>query len=159
MKAPLVAFLAIASTAPAPLAQAGDWGGIYSAVTYASEYRFQGFSSSDRQPAMQGYVHWYRPDGNYLGAFASTVDYGYAQSPNYEIDIYAGRNWRLDKGRAELKTEVMAHVFPDDETPGPTLNFITTKVALRRFQGPLNYAATVALVPNGAFVSRRIWRV
>src|SRR5687767_13524486 len=149
--------LAATAALPAPLAHAGEWGGIFSAVTYASEYRFQGFSSSDRQPAVQGYVHWYRPDDSYLGAFASTVDYGYAQSPNVEIDVYAGKNWRFDKRRTELKAEVMAHLFPDDETPGPTLNFVTTKLALRRFQGPLNFAGMVAFVPDAAFISGRSW--
>jgi len=151
--------LAAAAAVAAPLAHAGEWGGIYSAVTIASEFRFEGISASDRQPAVQGYVHWYRPDGYYAGTFASTVDYGYSQSPNFEVDIYAGKNWYLGKRRTELKAELVGHFYPDNRTPGPTFNFVTTKLALRHVQGPLDVAGAVAFVPDAPFVTQRTLRV
>ena len=153
------AALVAAAVLPAPLAHAGDWGGIFSAVTLTSDYRFHGISSSDRQPALQGYVHWWRPDGFYLGAFATQVDYGYAQSPNYEIDLYGGKTWRLEGGRTELKAEAMYTTFPDNETPGPTLDFFQAKVAAKRTVGKLEAGASLSYVPDSPYTSGRGWRV
>src|SRR4051812_38544706 len=88
--------------APTP-ARAGDWGGLFSAVTLASDYRYQGVSESLGRPVVQGYVHWWRPDGFYAGVFAAQADFGYVGAPSYEIDAYAGKNVRLQGGRTELK--------------------------------------------------------
>jgi len=152
------AALIAAAALPALPACAGEWGGIFSAVTLASEYRYHGISSSDRQPAVQAYVHWWRPDGFYLGAFGTQVDYGYAQSPSFEIDVYAGKTWQLDKGRTELKAEAMYTAFPDDETPGPTFDFVQVKVAAKRTAGKLAVGGAASFVPDAPFLSRRGFR-
>lgn len=155
---PAAALLA-AALLPAPsFAQVSEWGGIFSAVTYASEYRFHGLGSSDRQPAMQGYIHWYRPDGFYLGAFATQVDYGYAQSPNYEIDVYGGKTWQVDKGRTELKAEAMYTTYPDNRTPGPTFDFLQLKAAAKRTMGKAELGGSLSFVPDSPFVAGRGWR-
>lgn len=154
---PAVALLA-AALLPAPAAHAGDSGRIFSAVMLTSDYRYQGVSSTDNGPAMQGYVYWWRPDNAYAFVFATQVDYGYAQGPSYEIDLAVGRNLDLADGKTRLTAEAMATVFPDDRTPGPTLNFVQFKAAARRMAGPLTMTATGSFVPNGAYASRRIWR-
>lgn len=153
-----VALLA-AALLPAPDARAGDWGGIFSAVTLTSDYRFHGISSTDGQPAVQGYVHWWRPDGFYLGAFATQVDFGYPQSPDYELDLYGGKTWRVDRGRTELKAEAMYTTFPDNRTPGPTFDFVQVKLAAKRTAGKLEAGGSVSFVPDSPYLSGRGWRL
>src|SRR3954451_19981288 len=99
-----------ATLAPTP-AHAGDWGGLYSAVTRASDYRYQGVSESRGRPVVQGYVHWYRPDGYFAGVFGTQLDFGYQGAPTYEIDAYAGKNFRLGAGKTELKLQAMYTTF------------------------------------------------
>src|ERR1700759_4955165 len=88
-------------------ARAGDWGGLFSAVTLSSDYRYQGASESLGRPVVQGYVHWWRPAGFYAGVFATKVDFGYAGAPTYEIDSYGGKNFSLQGGKTELKLQGM----------------------------------------------------
>ncbi|WP_337187424.1 TorF family putative porin [Phenylobacterium sp.] len=148
-----------AALLPAPAARAGDWGGLFSAVMLASDYRYQGVSNSNNGPAMQGYVHWWRPDNWYAGVFATQVDYGYAQGPDFELDLYAGRHFVLDGGRTRLTGEVMATVFPDDRTPGPTLNFVQVKAVARRTEGPWTFAGAASFVPEASYGGGRAWRL
>src|SRR3954467_6874141 len=105
--------LALSAPAAARAADApGPWGGLFSAVTLASDYRYQGVSESRGRPVVQGYVHWWRPDGLYAGVFATQVDFGYVGAPTYEIDGYAGKNFRLEGGKTELKLQAMYTSFP-----------------------------------------------
>src|SRR5262245_39497171 len=80
---------------PAAAARASDGGGIYSAVTLTSDYRYQGVSNSDQHQALQANVHYFRPDGWYAGIFATTVDFNDGGT-SYEIDYYGGRTLKLD---------------------------------------------------------------
>lgn len=139
--------------APAAHAQSG----LYSQVSLASDYRYQGVSSSNRHPAVQGVVHYFRPDGWYAGLFASQVDYGYPQSPSYELDFYGGRTLKLDK-QTDLKLQALATVFPDNETPGPTFNFVQGGVSLIRREGPLTLTGLTTYVPQGSYHAGQIWR-
>ena len=140
-------------------AHAGVWGGVYSAVTLASDYRYQGVSESSGRPVLQGYVHWWRPDGFYAGVFATQVDFGYAGSPTYEIDSYAGKNFRLDAGKTELKLQAMYTTFPDNRTPGPTFDFVQGSVQLQHTAGPWTTRALVSYVPKGSYGSGPVSRV
>lgn len=148
--------LAVATTAPA--ARAGDWGGLFPSIWLTSDYRYQGVSNSDRQAALQGNVHYWRPDGLYAGVFASTVDFNDG-STSFELDSYAGKNWDLDKGRTRLTAEVMHTAFPDNKTPGPTYDFVQFKVAARRQQGPVALMATTSYVPEGSYGAGYAWRL
>jgi uncharacterized protein (TIGR02001 family) len=146
----------VAALLPAPAARAQS--GLYSYVTLTSDYRYQGVSSSDRHAAVQGVVHYFRPDGWYAGLFVSEVDYGYAQSPSYELDFYGGKTVKLDP-KTDLKLQVLGTVFPDDETPGPTLNFVQGGVSLIRREGPLTLTGLATYVPEGSYGAGQIWRV
>jgi uncharacterized protein (TIGR02001 family) len=157
MKAVLLA-LALASSLPS-VAHAGDWGGLFSAVMLASDYRYQGVSESRGRPVVQGYLHWWRPDGVYAGVFATQVDFGYAGAPTYEIDSYAGKNFSLQGGRTELKLEGMYTSFPDNRTPGPTLDFVQAKVQAKRTSGPWTILGLASYVPRGSYGSGPIARV
>lgn len=161
MRALTAAFLlALAPPAAAHAADApGPWGGLFSAITLASDYRYQGVSESRGRPVVQGYVHWYRPDGFYAGVFATQVDYGYTGAPSYEIDSYAGKNFSLRDGRTELKLEGMYSSFPDNRTPGPTFDFVQAKVQAKHLSGPWTTIALVSYVPQGSYRSGEVLRV
>lgn len=147
------ALLIAALLAPAAHAQSG----LYSQITVTTDYRYQGISSSQRKPAIQGVIHHFRPDGWYAGVFASEVDYGYAQSPNFELDFYGGRTLKLDL-KTELKLQGLVSTFPDDRTPGPTLNFVQGGASLIRTEGPLTLTGQATYVPQGSYAAGRIWR-
>jgi uncharacterized protein (TIGR02001 family) len=165
MRAPTTAivFALMASGAAPAVCWAADtpgpWGGLFSAITLASDYRYQGVSESRGRPVVQGYVHWYRPDGFYAGVFATQVDYGYPGAPSYEIDSYAGKNFSLRNGRTELKLEAMYTSFPDNRTPGPTFDFIQAKLQAKHIAGPWTGIALVSYVPKGSFGSGEVQRV
>lgn len=154
---PAAALLFAASQLPAPAARASDWGGLYSTVAIASDYRYQGVSNSDRHAAIQANVHNFRPDGWYVGVFASQVDFN-DFGTSYEVDVYGGKNLKLDP-KTELKLDVMYTAFPDNETPGPTYNFWQGKVAVTRRQGPLTLVGLTSYVPEGSYGSGEAWRI
>lgn len=150
---PAAALLAAAFLAPAAHAQSG----LYSHVTLTSDYRYQGVSSSDGGVALQGVIHHFRPDGWYAGLFVSQVDYGYAQSPDYELDFYGGRTLKLDK-KTDLKLQALVSIFPDNKTPGPTFNFVQGGVSVIRKEGPLTMTGLMTYVPQGSYRAGQVWR-
>jgi uncharacterized protein (TIGR02001 family) len=155
----LLLFLAAALFLPLALtATAHAQSGLYTQVTLTSDYRYQGVSSSDRRPALQAVVHYFRPDGWYAGVFASQVDYGYPQSPSLELDIYGGRTLKLD-ARTNLKLQALATIFPDDRTPGPTLNFVQAGASVIRKEGPLTLTGLATYVPEGSYGAGEVWRL
>jgi uncharacterized protein (TIGR02001 family) len=149
--------VAIALPGPAH-AGANDWGGLFSAVTLASDYRYQGVSESRGRPVVQGYVHWWRPDGYYAGVFATQVDFGYSGAPTYEIDSYAGKNFSLQGGKTEFKLQAMYTTFPDNRTPGPTFDFVQGSVQLQHTDGPWTTRGLVAYVPESSYASGPVRR-
>jgi uncharacterized protein (TIGR02001 family) len=157
MKAALVALL-LAAAAPAAAWAAGP-SGLYSAVTVTSDYRYQGVSNSDDHAALQGVVHYFRPDGWFLGVFGSQVDFRDPGHTSYELDLYGGKTLRLDDGRTELKLQVMRSIFPDNATPGPTYDFWTFQAGAGRQLGKLKLGGLAAFVPEGSYRSGKVWRL
>lgn len=158
MKALQTLLVAFALLAP-PAARADNWGGVYSAIMLTSDYRYQGVSASRSHPAIQGYVHWQRADGLYAGLFATQVNYGYATAPTYELDTYAGKNFTLGPGKAELKVEGMYTSFPNNRTYGPTLDFFQGKIQYKHTAGKWTTTALASYVPEGSYRSGEAWRV
>jgi uncharacterized protein (TIGR02001 family) len=154
---PAAAALIAAAMFPAPPAHAGEWGGIFSAVTLTSDYRYQGVSNSDNHAAVQGYVHYWRPDGWYAGLFATQVDFN-DFGTSYELDVYGGKNIELDK-KTELKLQGLYTTFPDNRTPGPTYDFVQASVALTRKDGPLTVIGLTSYVPEASYGSGEAWRL
>lgn len=140
-------------------AYAGDWGGIFSFIDLTSDYRFQGVSNSDGNGAVQGNLHYWRPDGYYAGVFASQVDFKDPGHTSYELDYYAGKNLKFAGGQTELKLQGMYSAFPDNRTPGPTYDFATAEVAVSHVSGKLTIHALAAFVPEGSYHSGKVWRV
>ncbi|HEY0438400.1 MAG TPA: TorF family putative porin, partial [Phenylobacterium sp.] len=150
--------LAASSGARAQPAPPSAWGGLFSAVTLGTDYRYQGVSESRGRPVVQGYVHWWRPDGYFAGVFATKVDFGYSGAPTYEVDAYAGKSFRLDGGRSELKLQAMSSSFPDNRTPGPTFDFLQGSVQLQHTAGPWTTRALVSYVPESSYGSGPVAR-
>ena len=114
-------------------------GGLFSSVGLTSDYRYQGVSNSDGNPALQGYVHWWRPDGFYAGLFATQVDFDDPGDTSYELDLYGGKNFDLKDGKTRLTAEAMFTAFPNEHVWGPTYNFIQFKAAARQVLETLDH--------------------
>ena len=126
-------------------------GGLFSSVGLTSDYRYQGVSNSDGNPALQGYVHWWRPDGFYAGLFATQVDFDDPGDTSYELDLYGGKNFDLKDGKTRLTAEAMFTAFPNEHVWGPTYNFIQFKAAARRTEGPWVLTTTGSFVPEASY--------
>jgi uncharacterized protein (TIGR02001 family) len=137
---------------------ARDWG-VFSAVMLASDYRYQGVSESRGHAVMQGYAHWQDRAGYFVGVFGTQVDFGYEGAPTYEIDAYAGKNIAFDRGRGELKLEVMSSTYPDNRTPGPTLDFLQASIQAKHVSGPWTVIGVGAYVPEGSYGSGPVKRI
>jgi len=140
-------------------AWAGDWGGLFSFIALTSDYRFQGASNTDGNGAVQGNIHYWRPDGWYAGAFASQVDFKDPGHTSYEVDWYGGKNLEFDGGRNEWKLQAMYTAFPDNRTFGPTYDFLTLSTALKHKAGKLTTNTVAAFVPEGSYRSGKVWRI
>lgn len=148
-----------ASTAGAAHAQQAK-DALFPTLIVASEYRYDGTSSSSGNPVVQGSLYWWRPDHFYAGVFASTVDYSGFHDPDtsYEIDIYAGHHWDFGQpyfemgGNATRVTlEGMYTFFPDQGPPGPTFNFFQMKAAIQNRTGPMTLRVETAYVPEASY--------
>jgi uncharacterized protein (TIGR02001 family) len=158
----LIAVLAAALALPAAAAQAQDApnpsGGFFSFVDVTSDYRYQGVSNTDGGAAIQGNLHYWRPDGWYAGLFATQVDFKDPRRTSYELDWYGGKNLELEGGKTELKLQLMYSAYPDNRTFGPTYDFLTGEVALKHVWGKLTASSLFAFTPQGSYRSGKIWR-
>lgn len=135
------------------------WGRLFPSLFLTSDYRYDGQSLNGHQPAVQASLYWWRPDNFYAGVWTSTVDFSELGDPttSFEVDVYGGRN--LQVGRTELTLEGMYSFFPDKAIPGPTYDFVTAKVRLRRTVGALTLASAIGFVPDAPYDGGPSWRV
>ena len=138
---------------------AGEWGGLFSFIALTSDYRFQGVSNTDGNAAVQGNLHYWRPDGFYAGAFVSQVDFKDPGQTSYEVDWYGGKNLEFAKGATEWKLQAMYSAFPDNHTFGPTYDFLTLSTAVKHTAGKLTTNTLAAFVPEGSYRSGKVWRI
>lgn len=141
----------------APAQAAGEHGGIYSAVTLTSDYRYQGVSNSDRHAAVQANIHYFRPDGWYAGAFATQVDFN-DYGTSFELDLYGGKTFQLDP-KTKLKVQGLYAMFPDNRTPGPTYDFLQAGVSVIRTEGPWTFTGMTDITPRASYGSGRAERL
>ena len=94
---------AFTTAAPAFADDAPAWA-LTGYVDVTSDYKFRGISQNDRSPSPQGSLNLTGPNGFYVGAWASTVDFDPATgnnstNPNFELDLYGGKHtdlWGID---------------------------------------------------------------
>jgi uncharacterized protein (TIGR02001 family) len=153
----MIGLLAVLFLPSAPTAHAGEsLGTVYSSVSATSDYRNNGISVSDRQPAVQGSLHWRIPNGFYIGVWGSSVDFRDAHDTSAEVDAYAGR--RFDLGATDVRIEGMYSYF-DDHERGPTYDFMQVKVRASHTFHDLALALSGAWSPDGSYGAGTTWQV
>jgi uncharacterized protein (TIGR02001 family) len=157
MKA-IIALFALVLTVPAAAQAANEAGGLFSFISLTSDYRYQGASNTDGNAAVQGNVHYWRPDGWFAGLFATQVDFKDPGHTSYELDEYAGKNLEFQGGKTEWKLQAMYSAYPDNKTFGPTYDFLTLSTGLKHTADRLTFGGTFAFVPQGSYRSGKVWR-
>ena len=135
------------STHSAHAARASDWGHLYGYVDWTSDYRFYGASSSNRQPTVQGGLHWAAAGQLYAGVFVTGVRFNDFRNTSYETDFYVGRHFIFDSN--DLNLELLYGAFPDTAghpsyaAPGvifPSYNFFEAAAEMTHTFGALSSA-------------------
>src|SRR5262245_17315095 len=75
------ALLALAGTANA---------GVSSTITATNDYDFRGITQSAKDFAIQASLDYAHDSGWYIGAWASTIDWGDSFDSDVEVDLYTG---------------------------------------------------------------------
>jgi uncharacterized protein (TIGR02001 family) len=127
----------------------GSWA-LTGAADVQSDYRFRGISQNDRDPAPQGMLNLSGPDGFYVGAWASKIDWrmgGVDDNPSVELDLYGGKHF--DLGGSDLNVEAYYYAYPDADTfGGPKASFFEGIFQLSHVIGPLTLTGTYAVSPE-----------
>jgi uncharacterized protein (TIGR02001 family) len=148
---PFTAALALASAPasadPARPPKYGPCDGAFAQVSGVTDYRFDGFSESNRHPTWQatGYCYW--SNGAFVGATFTGVDFLDEPRTHFEADWYVGRQIQLGRGYSAL-IDVFYATFPDKRAPGPSYNLVEPQVELDRTHGRLTLKGQVGWTPN-----------
>lgn len=65
-------------------------------LAVTSDYVFRGYTQSGEDPAVQGGLDWADSSGWYVGAWASSIDFGPGDDASMEVDIYGGYTWEAN---------------------------------------------------------------
>jgi uncharacterized protein (TIGR02001 family) len=138
----------LTGTAGAAEPTPAQWGA-FAAARIVSDYRFNGASNSNRNPALQGYVHvQHDTAGWYAGVFISEVDFADPGRTRGELDVYVGR--AVHRGRMEYRAELM-HLSFDEHVPGPTYDSWQGKMLARRYFGSSFGEFSVSHTPEAPY--------
>jgi uncharacterized protein (TIGR02001 family) len=140
---------AAAAAPPAPMFA------VSAAVAVQSDYRFRGISQNGRDIAPQATINVTGPDGWYVGAWTSKVDWflnSVSNNPSIEIDEYGGKH--TDLWGTDLNVEAYYYSYPDARTPyiggihTPKASYFEAITQLSHTFGPLALVATWAYSPE-----------
>ena len=152
--------LVLALALTAVRAEASDFefiqGRLFPAVTIASEHRFNGMSLTDRNPALQVSIHWWRPDNWFAGVWMTNVVFLDQNGTNYEFDTYVGRQFR--SGEIEWVVQGLYSSFDDNEV-GPSYDFFQASVEASREFDSLALGAALKYSPSASFGAGRAWQL
>ena len=96
-----------------PVAHADSSTIITGSLGGTSDFVYRGLSLTRGEPAAQASVDVEFPREFYFGAFAATCDPNPGPSPNLEVDVWAGRYWRVSQDfSADLR--LSQYTYPDD---------------------------------------------
>jgi uncharacterized protein (TIGR02001 family) len=132
--------------------------GVYVAATAMSDYRYDGFSESDRRPTWQANVHCYRTDGFYAGVVFTGVDFAEHPPTTLEVDYYAGRHIALGAA-ADLNLELLYTSFPNKRVRGPSYDFVEPQIELSRSFGALTLKSQLAWTPAYSSDGGQAWHL
>lgn len=132
-------------------APASPWA-ITANVAVTNDYRFRGISQSDRDPAPQGSVTVSGPEGFYVSAWASRVDFDPTNvgNPYVELDIYGGKH--TDLWGVDWNLMPYYYAYPAQNFPGaPQADYFELINQLTKAFGPVTLQATYAYSPSFTF--------
>ncbi|HEY2707543.1 MAG TPA: TorF family putative porin [Caulobacteraceae bacterium] len=114
---------------PAPH-KLGPCDGIFASAAALSDYRFDGFSESNRHPSWQVTAFCYRNDGYFAGTTVTGVDFEDNPRTPVEADWYAGRQFQSHGFTTTL--ELLYASFPGKRAPGPSYDLFEPQVEVAR---------------------------
>jgi uncharacterized protein (TIGR02001 family) len=125
---------AAADPAP-PSGRIGPCAGTFVSVSGVSDYRFDGFSESNRRPTWQVLAYCYRASGVFAGVQVSGIDFADRPRTPVETDVYLGRQvrWR----GSSVTVELMYSAFPGKRAPGPSYDIVELQAEVSRTLGRL----------------------
>jgi len=142
----LSAGIAQADPAPAAPKPVGPCAGVYASAAALSDYRFDGFSESNRAPTWQVTAYCYRNDGFFAGTTLTGVNFEDTPRTRLEADWYAGRQVRW-KG-ASVSSICSTTPFPDKRAPGPSYDLFEAQVEVSRTSKRLTLGALAGWETN-----------
>ena len=156
--AALAAFAAEAQADPAaPSPKLGPCDAVWFAASATSDYRYDGFSESNREPTWQVNLHCWRTDGFYAGTELTGVNFEDHPRTGYEADFYAGKHIKL--WASDLNLEVLFATFPSQRTGGPSYGFAEPSAELSHDFGKLKLSSLVGWSPNDSGNAGQAWHV
>jgi uncharacterized protein (TIGR02001 family) len=125
---------------------AGEWD---ASLILTSDYVFRGQSQSRGDPVMQGDLHWRSAAEWFAGAWGSMVDLHAGPGPTSELNLYAGRGWRVGN-HWHAKLVAVGYLYPK-QSPQLTWDYeeVLGSLAFRDL-----LIASVAWSPNTSRFSR-----
>jgi uncharacterized protein (TIGR02001 family) len=149
----------LAVAAPCAAFAQRSWGGIYPSIFLTSDYRYDGLSLTGHEPTVQGSLYWAHPSDSYAGVWVSGVDFSDLGdvTTSYEVEVYGGHGF--DVGSTRLTFEAMYSMFPDNDIPGPTYDFLTAKLRATRSFESLTLGGDLSYVPELPYGGGRQWRL
>jgi uncharacterized protein (TIGR02001 family) len=142
-----VSLTGVVAAAPPTVAQDAPQWALTGYVAATSDYRFRGISLNQRNFAAQGSLNVTGPDGFYVGAWASQVDFtpGPGNDPQVELDIYGGKHtdlWGID-----WNFEPYYYSYPS-ERGGHDTGYFEIQNQFTKAFGPLTLSGTWAWSDN-----------
>lgn len=131
--------------------------GVYPSVSLTSDYRYNGVSYSDGEPAPQLSVHVIAPARFHAGLWASRVDFDDPGDTSIEVDLYAGNTFRVRE--TDVTIEALYTFFPDKSFRGPTYDFLQAKVDVSRRFEATELEAQIAWTPEASYASGEAIRI
>lgn len=116
-----------------------------------SDYVFRGYTQSDRGVSVSGGVDMSSDNGFYAGIWGTTIDFGGSNSPDLEVDLYAGKTGTLGSGSTNYDIGLIYYWYPDYDKPagGADINFLELKAGLEKaVSEQLSLSGTVYVSPD-----------
>lgn len=109
--------------------------GAFLSLSGLSDYRFDGFSESNRAPTWQVVGYCYRSNGLFAGTQLTGINFEDQPRTPVEADFYLGRQvrWR----GASVTFDVLYSAFPGKRATGPSYDIIEPQIEISRTIGRL----------------------
>lgn len=113
-----------------PVSPKGPCDGVYLSAAALSDYRFDGFSESNRSPTWQITGYCYRNDGYFVGTTLTGIDFEDTPRTPLEADWYGGRQFEWNG--AKVTIDILYASYPDKRAPGPSYDIFEPQAEISR---------------------------